>query len=158
MFEKPVARVGDTGSHGGTIIDGSPIIKAKERPIALVGSTYNCPIHGPNPIVTGAQSIFGNNIFIAHVGSKTACGAEITSGSSEVFINIPDSNMLHLIHANIVKVCKGNEKVTLSSDFNDIPSYTGNLPSPFPYIILREYQKIKVFGVHLDASPLSIKK
>lgn len=60
MSEKPVARVGDSGSHGGTIIDGSPKIRANDRPIALVGSTYNCPIHGPNPIVTGTQSVFGN--------------------------------------------------------------------------------------------------
>lgn len=50
MSKKPVARVGDTGSHGGTIINGSPNIRANDRPIALVGSTYNCPIHGPNPL------------------------------------------------------------------------------------------------------------
>lgn len=91
MFEKPVARVGDNGSHGGTIIDGSSKIKANNRPIALVGSTYNCPIHGPNPILTGAQSIFGNDFLVAHVGSKTACGAVITSGSPDVFIGVPEN-------------------------------------------------------------------
>lgn len=90
MSGKPVARVGDTGSHGGAIIDGSPNIRANDRPLALVGSTYNCPIHGPNPIVTGAQSVFGNDFLVAHVGSKTACGAEITSGSPDVFIHISD--------------------------------------------------------------------
>ena len=87
MSGKPVARVGDSGSHGGAIIDGSLNIRANGHPIALVGSTYNCPVHGPNPIVTGAQSVFGNEFFVAHVGSKTACGAEITSGSPDVFIN-----------------------------------------------------------------------
>ena len=81
MSGKPVARVGDTGSHGGSIIDGSPAVRANNRPIALVGSTYNCPVHGPNPIVTGAPYILGNDVLVAHVGSKTACGAEITSGS-----------------------------------------------------------------------------
>ena len=94
MSGKPVARVGDTGSHGGTIIDGSPIIRANNRPIALVGSIYNCPVHGPNPIVTGAPYVFGNDVLVAHVGSKTACGAEITSGSPDVFINIPLSGKL----------------------------------------------------------------
>ena len=87
MSGKPVARVGDTGSHGGSIIDGSPAVRANNRPIALVGSTYNCPVHGPNPIVTGAPYILGNDVLVAHVGSKTACGAEITSGSPDVFIN-----------------------------------------------------------------------
>ena len=89
MPEKPVARVGDTGSHGGSIIDGSPSVRGNNRPIALVGSTYNCPVHGPNPIVTGAPYIFGNDVLVAHVGSKTACGAEITSGSPDVFGCVP---------------------------------------------------------------------
>lgn len=35
MLGKPVAWVGDTGSHGGTIIDGSPTIRANNRLIAL---------------------------------------------------------------------------------------------------------------------------
>lgn len=91
MSEKPVARVGDTGSHSGSIIDGSPTVRANNRPIALVGSTYNCPVHGPNPIVTGAPYIFGNDVLVAHVGSKTACGAEITSGSPDVMFQ----NMSH---------------------------------------------------------------
>uniref|UniRef100_UPI00261DC6EF hypothetical protein n=1 Tax=uncultured Desulfovibrio sp. TaxID=167968 RepID=UPI00261DC6EF len=29
MSGKPVARVGDTGSHGGTIINGSPTVKVR---------------------------------------------------------------------------------------------------------------------------------
>ena len=73
MPKKPVARVGDTGSHGGSIIDGSPSVRGNNRLIALVGSTYNCPVHGKNPIVTGAPYILGNNVLVAHVGSKTAC-------------------------------------------------------------------------------------
>ena len=89
MPEKPVARVGDTSSHGGSIIDGSPSVRGNNRPIALVGSTYNCQVHGPNPIVTGAPYIFGNDVLVAHVGSKTACGAEITSGSPDVFVCVP---------------------------------------------------------------------
>lgn len=88
MFRKPIARTGDTGSHGGAIIDGCSNIRANNRPIALVGSIYNCPVHGPNPIITGAQSVFGNDLLVAHIGSKTACGAIITSGSPDVFIGV----------------------------------------------------------------------
>ena len=49
MSEKPVARVGDTGSHGGSITTGSNSIFVNSKPIARVGDIYNCPEHGPNP-------------------------------------------------------------------------------------------------------------
>ena len=118
MSGKPVARVGDTGSHGGTIINGSPTIRANNRPIALVGSTYSCPVHGPNPIVTGAQSVFGNDFLVAHVGSKTACGAEITSGSPDVFIHVPLSEKL--VEA-VVGVGKYSEQFCVISDMTGEP-------------------------------------
>ena len=64
MSEKPVARVGDTGSHGGSITTGSNSIFVNSKPIARVGDIYNCPEHGPNPIVTGAPYIFGNDVLV----------------------------------------------------------------------------------------------
>ncbi len=91
MARVPVARIGDTGSHGGAIGSGSSIIQANGKQIALVGDIYNCPIHGPNPIVTGAENVYGKNRKIAHIGSKTACGAVITSGFPNVFIGIHES-------------------------------------------------------------------
>lgn len=91
MPKKPVARMGDTGSHGGMILSGSPTTQANGRPIAHVQDIYGCPVHGPNPIITGAPNIFGGAREIAYVGSKTACGAIITQGSPDVFIDTPES-------------------------------------------------------------------
>ena len=82
----PVARVGDAGSHGGSIVTGDLTIIVNDRPVARVGDIYMCPRHGPNPIITGAPSIFGSHLLISHVGCKTACGATIVEGSPDTFI------------------------------------------------------------------------
>jgi uncharacterized Zn-binding protein involved in type VI secretion len=87
MAAKPVARLGDTGSHGGEIISAAPTIFVNGKPMARVGDMYACPKHGNNPIVTGAKSVFGQGKLVAHVGSKTACGATITSGSPDTFVD-----------------------------------------------------------------------
>jgi uncharacterized Zn-binding protein involved in type VI secretion len=81
-----VARLGDTGSHGGAIVSGSPNTTVNGLPVARVGDTYACPIHGPNPIVSGSPRAFANGRNIAHIGSATACGATITSGSPNTFV------------------------------------------------------------------------
>lgn len=57
MPRKPVARVGDSGSHGGGIITGSSKIPVNNRALARVGDIYDCPTHGPNPIGTGASHV-----------------------------------------------------------------------------------------------------
>jgi uncharacterized Zn-binding protein involved in type VI secretion len=87
MADKGVARKGDTGSHGGTITTGSGKVFVNDRPMARVGDTYACPKHGNNPIISGVQTVFGEGMLAAHVGSKTACGATITSGSPDTFVD-----------------------------------------------------------------------
>lgn len=57
MAGKPVARLGDPGSHGGNIITGSSPIFVNSMPVVLVGDTYACPVHGSNPITTGAPHV-----------------------------------------------------------------------------------------------------
>ncbi len=87
MAKTSVARLGDTGSHGGEIITGADNTLVNGRPVARVGDIYDCREHGPNPIVTGASQISGELREVAHVGSKTACGATITTGSPDTFID-----------------------------------------------------------------------
>ncbi|MBK5373401.1 PAAR domain-containing protein [Pseudomonas sp. TH43] len=59
MAGKPVARLGDPGSHDENITTGSSPIFVNSMPVALVGDIYSCPIHGSNPITTGAPHVFG---------------------------------------------------------------------------------------------------
>lgn len=88
MAGKPVARLGDPGSHGGKIITGSSTVFVNGLPVARVADLYGCgdPEHTPNPITSGANTVKGEGQPIAHVGSQTACGAIITQGSPNVFV------------------------------------------------------------------------
>lgn len=81
------ARLGDPGSHGGTIVTGSPDVILNGKNVARVGDTYACPIHGPNPIVEGSPDDFVNGKKVARVGDATECGAVITDGSPDDYTN-----------------------------------------------------------------------
>lgn len=53
-----VVRLGDPGTHGGEVITASTKTFAEGPAVARVGDIYGCPIHGPNPIVTGSEDTF----------------------------------------------------------------------------------------------------
>ena len=82
----PVAILGSKTDHGGTIISGSQISSVYGVPIARVGDIHDCPTHGKNPIVMGSPSNTDDGIPIAYIGSKTGCGAKITTGDSRFLI------------------------------------------------------------------------
>jgi uncharacterized Zn-binding protein involved in type VI secretion len=80
-MRKPIARLGDTGTHGGAITTGSPDVFVNAIPIARVTDIYTCAIHGPNPIIEGSSLLTANGLPVARIGDATACGATIASGS-----------------------------------------------------------------------------
>lgn len=82
-----IIRLGDPGSHGGTVTTASPDVLAQGQRVARVGDTYSCPIHGPNPIVTGSSNTTANGQAIARVGDATACGATLLGGAAATFCN-----------------------------------------------------------------------
>lgn len=82
-----VVRVGDPGSHGGSVVTGSPNVYANGKKVARVGDTYACPIHGPNPIVSGSPDAYANGVKVARVGDSTACGATLVDGSPDTYAN-----------------------------------------------------------------------
>ena len=82
---KAVARVGDPGSHGGTIGTGSDTVLTNGRRTARVNDTYNCAKHGSNPLTTGSSTVFVNGRKVVRVNDRASCGAIITSGSPNVF-------------------------------------------------------------------------
>jgi len=84
---KPVARLDDRTDHRGTIITASSKIKVNGRNMARVGDLVSCPKCGRNQIVSGVKGIFGEKQLIAVVGSETACGSKIISGSHNVFVD-----------------------------------------------------------------------
>jgi uncharacterized Zn-binding protein involved in type VI secretion len=82
-----VIRIGDPGSHGGTVTTGSPDTFANGKKVARVGDTYDCPEHGPNPIATGSPDTTANGAAVARVGDTTACGATLQGGSPDTEVN-----------------------------------------------------------------------
>ncbi|TDR29100.1 PAAR domain-containing protein [Hydromonas duriensis] len=75
----PVSRIGDTSDHGGSIITGSTNFGVDGMPVARVGDILDCPQHGKNPIVTSmVVQTQDDGKPLAHIGSKTQCGATIT--------------------------------------------------------------------------------
>ncbi len=81
----PVARLGDSSSHGGAIITSASNTTCEGHLYARVGDTLLCPIHGANPIVTGSPGFTVEGAHVARgnggAGSVTACGAIIIGGA-----------------------------------------------------------------------------
>lgn len=82
-----IIRIGDPGSHGGSVTTGSPDTFTNGLAVARVGDTYNCPIHGANPITTGSPDTTANGLAVARVGDITACGATLQIGSPNTEVN-----------------------------------------------------------------------
>lgn len=80
-----VARLGDTSSHGGTIITSAEHVFANGIKVARIGDMHSCPIpeHGVTPIVTGSGSVFAEGAGVARIGDSVGCGAVISSGSPD---------------------------------------------------------------------------
>lgn len=80
---EPLARLGDTSSHGGIIITSASKTFVNGIPVARKGDLHSCPIkgHGVTPITGGSDSVFVEGSAAARVGDSIGCGAVITSGS-----------------------------------------------------------------------------
>ncbi len=86
---RPQARLGDTSSHGGTIITGSLTTMVNGRPAARMGDMHVCPIpyHGVTPIVTGSLKTTTDGRPNAGLGDITGCGAVIVGGSLDTMVD-----------------------------------------------------------------------
>lgn len=82
MSGMPVARVGDTCSHGAVIITGADTQSTDSRQLARMGDLVMCPIHGVNPIVSVVAKTSADNMKpFATIGAMSACGAVIVTAS-----------------------------------------------------------------------------
>ena len=83
MYQKIIV-VGDTTSHGGVVISGSPDARIQGKSIARVGDMVDCPKHYPggsphgvNPIVEGSSTYRLQGIAVALEGHHSACGCTL---------------------------------------------------------------------------------
>ena len=71
-----IIRLGDSTTHGGIVLEGSPVDICMGKPIAFIGHEVQCPkCKGTFPIVEGAPvtTFYGKGVALA--GMHTACGA-----------------------------------------------------------------------------------
>lgn len=76
---------GDRTSHGGEVIQGSPVSDIHGKPIARIGDRVTCPLHGHGgitEIVSGDPTLIIDGKPVARNGDKTACGATLISSQA----------------------------------------------------------------------------
>ncbi|MFC0252263.1 PAAR domain-containing protein [Massilia consociata] len=84
----PLITLGDTTSHGGTVIEASPHSDTGGKAIARMGDKTVCPKHGPSPIVSGDATLIIDGKPAARHGDKTACGATLVAGQQATIDNL----------------------------------------------------------------------
>jgi uncharacterized Zn-binding protein involved in type VI secretion len=79
-----IARLGDSSSHGGTIITCAAVTKTEGILTARVGDLHTCPIpgHGVTAILSGSGNFKTEGKITAVSGSQCGCGAIIIAGST----------------------------------------------------------------------------
>ena len=80
-----VSRLGDTSTHGGSIISSASVTKVNGILVARVGDSFSCPLHGVWPIVNGSGNYKCEGAITAVIGSTVGCGATLTTGSGNTF-------------------------------------------------------------------------
>lgn len=80
-----IVRLGDTSSHGGTVISSASKWRAEGALIARKGDMHSCPIpgHGVTPIVSGSGKYQCEGQPIARDGDTCGCGAVLISGAAK---------------------------------------------------------------------------
>jgi len=78
-MSKPIIRLGDKTTHGGTVVSAAPTTIIEGKAPARIGDMTVCPIpgHGANPIVSGDNSTIIDGSAVARQGDMTACGASL---------------------------------------------------------------------------------
>lgn len=79
---RPFIVIGDTTSHGGTVVGGAGTTDTNGRRIARVGDKVTCPLRGhggTTVIVTGDANVIIDGMPAARHGDLTACGASLVA-------------------------------------------------------------------------------
>jgi uncharacterized Zn-binding protein involved in type VI secretion len=80
-------RLGDSTSHGGTVIEASAFTGSGNIAIARVGDKVSCPIrgHGTTSIVSGDPTVIIDGQPVARDGDQTGCGAVLIASQQSSY-------------------------------------------------------------------------
>lgn len=100
MTGRPIIRVGDQTTHGGTVMEGFSSYSIDGRAAAGLGHNVECPTcNGIYPIVEGVSSFTIDGGYVAIEGMRTACGATLIA-SQNIASVIPDSGGIARVSRN----------------------------------------------------------
>lgn len=71
--------VGDTTTHGGTIVQGVYTHTVDRAPMVVTGHKFNCPQCGREATLIGSSHVMVNGQRRVMHGDKTTCGALVIS-------------------------------------------------------------------------------
>ncbi|MFI8415932.1 PAAR domain-containing protein [Serratia sp. NPDC078593] len=77
-----VIRVGDTTTHGGTVLEGSSGVQFMGKNVSCVGDKVSCPHHGETYICEGDEGAKINGKPIALHGHRCGCGCTLITSLS----------------------------------------------------------------------------
>ena len=85
---RAVVRLGDSSSHGGTVITASSRVRVGGALVARIGDLHSCPVpgHGITAITTGAARCKVEGSPVARAGDMAGCGAVLIASQSKVVV------------------------------------------------------------------------
>jgi len=117
MTARPIIRVGDKTTHGGTVLEGVSSYDIDGRAAAGLGHMVDCPkCKGVFPIVEGVGSFAIDDGYVAIEGMRTACGATLIA-SQNIAVVIPDASGTARVSSNGGALSKGFSEGGAGSDW-----------------------------------------
>ena len=79
-----IVRLGDTSSHGGTMISASGKFKVNGKIVCINGDMHSCPIpyHGITAVIS-TTTLNSNGQPVTRTGDSVGCGAVLVTGSPD---------------------------------------------------------------------------
>jgi uncharacterized Zn-binding protein involved in type VI secretion len=79
-----VIRLGDTSSHGGSMVSASGLHRVNGIVVCVSGDVHSCPLKGHGrTAVTASRTFTSNDRPVIATGDSAGCGAVMTSGSPD---------------------------------------------------------------------------
>lgn len=89
MNGRPIVRVGDKTTHGGTVTEGFSSYDVLGRAAAGMGHMVTCPrCEGAFPIAEGVATFAIDDSFVAVDGMKTSCGASLIASQTFAVVDV----------------------------------------------------------------------
>ncbi|MGV2861594.1 polymorphic toxin type 44 domain-containing protein [Achromobacter sp. ESBL13] len=83
MSARPIIRIGDTTSHGGTVLQGISFYLIEGKAASGLGHMVSCPqCKGTYPIAEGVSTFMVDGIRLAIDGMQTSCGATLIASQN----------------------------------------------------------------------------